>query len=98
VGRVPQASVFVGAEGQLVLGGSTLVVGLTGEPDEAEASALLAPFQCRILEAVGFAPGVYRAAVTPALDRDALDAAVELSGSDRVQFAEPELIELFEHR
>lgn len=91
----PQAQVFVKSGGRLALGTNALTVQLKGEPTEEEANAALAPYGCRVVESLSFAPGLFRVAVDgAAAGGDALDAAERLSDSGLVEFAEPELIEV----
>jgi hypothetical protein len=90
----PQAQVFLKSGGRLALGTNVLTVQLKGKPTEEEANAALAPYGCRVVESLSFAPGLFRVAVEGEAGGDALDAAERLSDSGLVEFAEPELIEV----
>ncbi|HEY0172431.1 MAG TPA: hypothetical protein VGB98_15520 [Pyrinomonadaceae bacterium] len=94
----PGAQVFVKSGGRLALGTNTLTVQIKGKPSEEEANAALAPYGCRVVETLSFAPGLFRVAVVEPSEQDALDAADRLSNSGLVEFAEPELIEVTGHR
>jgi len=90
----PPAKVYLGRGDRVLLGTNTLTIKLPSEPaSEAEANALLAPFNCRVVERLPFSRGLYRVTVDPASARDAIDVANELAASGLVEFSEPELTE-----
>lgn len=96
--RDEEAQVFVKSGGRLALGTNVLTVQFNDNPSEEEANAMLRPYGCRVVEGLSFAPGLFRVAVVDPSQGDAVDAADRLLKSGLVQFAEPELIEVFGHR
>jgi len=90
----PKAQVFVKSGGRLALGTNVLTVQLKEMRTKEEADAALAPYGCRVIESLTFAPGLFRVAVEDTSEGDAVDVANKLLNSGLVEFAEPELIEV----
>lgn len=89
----PSVKVFVKQGGRLALGTNRLVVQFDDEPSQERADELLRPYGCRVIDALNFAPGLFKVEVTGEAKGDALDVANELVASGVCKFAEPELIE-----
>ena len=92
--KLVPARVFVRPGGQLALGTSYLLVKFAEDVTEQVANQRLRSFDCRVVEPLTFAPGLFRAVVTDQASRDSLDVAEALTNSGIVDFAEPELIEV----
>ena len=92
-GRVPQAKVFIKANGQLALSTNRLVVKLHGDPEPSEANSILESFGCRVVKKLTFARGLFQIEIFDQAAGDAVDVANQLTASGTCEFAEPELIE-----
>lgn len=94
----PQAQVFVKSGGRLVLGTNILTIKFRDDLSEEAANERLRAYGSRVVERLTFAPGLFRVAVIDPAKGDAVDVANQLLDSERVEFAEPELIEMIGHR
>jgi hypothetical protein len=92
------SKVFLGRGDRVLLGTNNLTVKLRTDAPDDEVNRLLEPFASRVVVRLPIGRGVFRIAVDPADPRDAIDIANALTASGLVEFAEPELIEVFGSR
>lgn len=95
--EIPRAKVFVRPGGRLALSTGILTVKFREDLTEEEADRHLAPFGCRVIERLRFAPGFFRAQVTEPKG-DVIDVANRLIESEVCEAVEPELIEIIASR
>ena len=90
------ARVYLKSGGRVALGTDRVSVRVAGDRSETEARDVLARHGFTVLDRLKFAPNLFVAAV-PA-GEDPLEAVARLAATGDVEFAEPELIELFTGR
>lgn len=90
------ATVYLRPNGRLALGTNRLTVRVTGTHSAEEAEAFLAQEGVQVIDRLKFASNLFVVEVPSG--HHPLEAAANLTSSNEVEFAEPELIEIIPHR